>query len=727
MRLSPLARPSGESTWVTNDALSPPLGRGTNCFLCNFPAAILYPSGMSRAATFTLALVILALLLGGAALSPSQVQSPRVEHTITLDQPQTQFVGIAQVVRNVGGGHIDFRLPIWRPGRYVVMNQAQSIRDFKAFGEDMRPLKWEKTDKSTWRVALDGSRTVRIEYRVYCNSLGDRTRHVDDTHAFLSGATVFMYADETRGDASTVTIIKPDDWRIASGLTALRDNDTLAAPNYDTLVDSPLEIGVHDVIEFEAAGKPHEIVIWGEADEKPEELKRDFTKIVEEETKVFGSSPYERYLFIIHAGAGASGGTEHVNSTIMQTARAALEESAAYQRFLSLVAHEFFHTWNIKSFRPAGLNPYEYQRENYTDLLWVAEGTTTYYAALVLTRAGFTQPARYIETLADSIDAMRNRPSETVQSVAEASFDSWIHYGSRTPDDVNAKVDFYGKGSLVSLLIDLEMRKRSGGKASMDDVMRRLYERFPLAAGKGYTTEDLQSIIEELSGADFDDVFDRNVRDAQPLNFEDAFAAVGLELSFRAGGEDVPAGRRGGRGGAARGDAGGDRDASSDELNAADSQPATQPSSQPTSKPASQPDAPPKMKAYLGLNLSDGGAVAAPTGAAGSAATPPPTPAGKTTVTAVLSDGPAFLAGVLPGDEIIALDNHRLTAANLDARLRTLKPGQTITLTTFRRDQLREVSITLTGKPDGKWSLRKVREPSDAQKAAYESWLGQAW
>ncbi len=695
----------------------------------NFPAAILYPPDMSRLAPAVVSLIVL-VVMAMPAFAQERSQTPRVLYTLTLDQPQTQMVSVSVLIGGVEGEHIDLMLPIWRPGRYVVMNQAQSIRDFKAFGDQDKPLAVTKTDKATWRIALDGSKSVRAEYFVYCNSLGDRMRHVDDSHAFLDGASVFMYAPQTRDWQCRVRIVKPRDWDIACGLeTTPRRDNTLVAPDYDTLIDCPLEIGVHDVIDFEASGKPHQIVIWGEADEKPEELKRDFTKIVEEQTKIFGSSPYERYVFLIHAGAAAGGGTEHVNSTIMQTTRAALEEPAAYQRFLSLVSHEFFHTWNIKSFRPAGLIPYDYQRENYTDLLWVAEGTTSYYAPLVLVRAGFTQPARYLDSLADSIDAMRNKPGDLVQSVAQASFDSWIHYGVRTPDDANSTVDFYGKGSLVSLLLDLEMRRRSEGKADLDDVMRTLYERFPLKDKKGYTTDDLQRIVEELSSADFDDVFARHVRGAQAMDFERAFEAVGVELYFRPASEseNQTGSARGGRGGrGARAAAGGTGEGDRERL---DESPPPAPATgddQPASAPQSRP-AEPRMKAYLGLNLSDGGAIAAPVGSSSSAATLPPAPLGKTTVTSVLSDGPAYAAGLLPGDEILALDGRRLTAATLDARLRSLKPGEEISITYFRREQLRSVKIKLAGKPDGRWAIRKMRDASDAQKAAYEAWLGQAW
>ncbi len=662
--------------------------------------------------------MLLAVLCADASepVHPQEVATaPAVEYTLTLDHPQTQFVSVSMLLRDASGDHLDFMLPVWRPGRYVMMNQAQALRDVQAFGERDRPLTIEKVEKSTWRVTLDGSRSVQLEYRVYCNSLGDRMRHVDDTHAFLDGAAVFMYTPQRRDRSCTVRINKPDDGKIACGLDALpNEPNTLFAANLDVLIDSPLEIGIHDVIDFEAAGKPHQIVIWGEADEDADKLKRDFTKIVEEETEVFGSAPYHRYLFIIHVGAGAGGGTEHVNSTVMQTSRTALEDNAAYQRFLSLVSHEFFHTWNVKSFRPSGIHPYDYQRENYTKLLWVAEGTTSYYDDLVLVRTGHTRPDRYLEALSTAIDSMRTRPSESAQSVEQASFDSWIQFDSRTADDVNAKVDFYSKGALVSLLIDLEMRRRSENKANLDDVMRALYERFPLS-GPGYTPEDLQKIVEELSGADFDDVFAKNVRGAESLDMEKAFETVGVELYFRAstGDEDNEdgarprGGRRRGGGGARDASAsettddgvGEERDSSDDATPPADSQPAD-------SQPASQP-AEPRIKAYLGLNLTDTD--------------------GRTTVSSVLADGPALAAGILAGDEVVALDGRRLTAATLDARLRKLKPGQMITLTTFRREQMRSVQVTLASKPDGRWTLRRMREPTDTQKAAYESWLGQPW
>lgn len=300
------------------------------------------------------------------------------------------------------------------------------------------------------------------------------------------------------------------------------------------LVDSPLEIGEHERIAFELLDTPHEIVIWPTGLELDrDELVTDFTKIISEQQGIFGALPYRRYVFLIHAGKGAGGGTEHLNSTIMQASREALEGSrdnkSAYQRFLSLVSHEFFHTWNVKQFRPTGIHPYDYQPENYTDLLWVCEGSTSYYTALTLARAGLTKTDKYVECLGSSADGLRKNPAARVQSVAEASWDAWINV--RDADTDNRTVDFYAKGSLVSLCVDLELGRRTDNRVSYGDVVRALFERFPLD-GPGYASDDLLALANELSDADFGAFFEAYVFGTEQLPFEQVLPTVGLEFVF---------------------------------------------------------------------------------------------------------------------------------------------------------------------------------------------------
>jgi len=627
----------------------------------------------------------LALLVG--TIPACATTHPPVRYTVALPEPSTQMVEMAITVPDVSADSIEFVLPVWRPGRYTILDPSSTVREVRASDPATgAALPIEKVRKNAWRVQTNGAASVRVDYRVYANALGDRTRHVDDTHAFLSPSTAFLYVPQRRADPLVVHIDAPAEWDIATGLEPdPADPRGVVAPNYDVLVDSPLEIGIHKRFTFDVGGTPHEIILWGDDDIDYDEAKltADLAAIVRTQCDVFGEFPYRRYVFLTHVGRGAGGGTEHLNSTIMQTSTRSFESDAAYQGFLGLVAHEFFHTWNVKQLRPAGIDPYDYERENYTRLLWVAEGTTSYYGALTLVRTGHTEPAKYLKDLSRSIDSLRRRPGRLVKSPEQASFDAWIEYGRSTPDDVNSTLSFYTSGAMASLALDLTVRQRSGGKASLDDVMRTMYERFPLSGG-GYTPDDLLHVINEVSGSDFTEFFNRCIRGTEDFDFESVAGACGLEFIFEptSRAEDDQTSR-------AREEAGSMSDGAEASASACNS---------------AVPDADIPLKAYLGLNLTG------------------------PRVAALLSDGPAYASGLMVGDEIAAADGKRITSqGDLDKRVEALKPGATIRVSYFRREELREVSITLAGVPDGQWTLRRVKEPTDEQKAQYGDWLGQEW
>jgi len=646
---------------------------------------------------------LIALLALGATVScaasrfspaPLQDDGDPIRYTISLPAPQTQMLDASMMVPNVTGDSLEIAMPVWRPGRYVVLDPAGTVREVRAFAGEGNELPIHKIEKSIWRVDTRGgtestTESIRIDYRIYANSLADRTRHVDDTHAFLSGAAVFMYVPERRAERILVKVDAPEGWEIASGLEMLLTApDTLVAANYDVLVDSPIEIGLHDRIEFFVEDKYHEIIIWGDPGTYDSgRLIEDFTKIIETQKSIWGDLPYERYVFIIHAGRGASGGTEHLNSTVMQTSRAALEGSReknddAYRRFLGLVSHEFFHTWNVKQLRPAGIHPYDYQRENYTDLLWVAEGTTSYYDDLTLARADLIDEKRYFDVLAGMIDSDRRRPGSLVQSLADSSFDAWIKFNKSTPDDVNSTVSFYDKGALVSLALDMEIRARTENTIALDDVLRAMYEQFPLN-GPGYTSADLIDTIESLTESEFDAWFAAHVDGSNPIDYESALLTVGLELYFDAESDD-------------EGD---------DEANDApeDAESGDRRAEGPGENEVVEHQRIP-LRATLGINLNGN------------------------VVRSVPSSGPAYAAGIVAGDELIAINTRRIQSADdLNNVLDDLDPGEVVKLSFFRHGVLHELQITLGSEPDGEWKIRRVKEPSDAQKSAYESWLWQTW
>jgi predicted metalloprotease with PDZ domain len=642
-------------------------------------------------------------LLSGVAMASAQEARP-VEYIVSLPRPQTQTLEMTMIVPGVTGPTLDVALPVWRPGRYALIDAAGTVSHVEAVTRSGQELPIEKIDKSTWRIRTLGATEIRVSYRVYANSINDRTRHVDDTHAFLSPAAVFMYAPTKRAEPVRVSVEAPEGWRTATGLErAAEGTATFAAPDYDVLVDSPLEIGLHDLIEFDVDGVPHEIAIWhaGATDAtKPEydaeRLKRDFAAIVRAEAAIFTGSdggrpeadvkagmPYTRFVFLVHAGPGLGGGTEHLNSTIMQTGRASLEDDDAYRRFLGLVSHEMFHTWNVKQLRPADLKPYDYAHEDYTRLLWVAEGTTSYYDDLCLVRAGLMSPDKYLDVLGTLITGELERPGGGVQSLEESSFDAWIKFNRTTPDSPNTTVSFYTKGALISWLLDMEIRGRTGNAASLDTVMRTMYQRFPLA-GPGYTTEDLLAVINEVSGSDFAEFFADYVAGTKIPDVTETLAVVGLERVFEPEEDETE-----------HGEGDGEKKDSRDAARAS------------AKDAGSASTAPPRKKAWLGLTLADRGE--------------------RTVVTGALEGNPAYDAGIIADDEVIALDGLRLRAADLDKRLKHHNPGDRVTLTLMRRDQLKTIEVTLVGRPAGKWTIQRHKDAAEGEREAYKSWLGQGW
>ncbi|MBX3384054.1 MAG: M61 family metallopeptidase [Phycisphaeraceae bacterium] len=597
-------------------------------------------------------LCLLSLLCAALAQGARAPVSPAsIEYEISLRDSSRQIVHVALTLRGWQGPDLEVHMPVWRPGRYEVLDLAGGVRRLIATdAQTGETLEADKFAKSSWRIATRGATSVRVEYAVYCNGLMNRTRHADDTHAFLSGAGVFLFVDSLRHAPLRVRLIDaPPHWRVATGLASVGgDPMLLEAPDYDTLVDSPIEVGELDVRTFSVDGVAYEVALWGRTEAVPASFVDDLARISRVQHDLFGGFPYDRYVYITHVAPGLRGGTEHLNSTIIQTTPTGYSDPAGYRNILALASHELFHTWNVKQFRPKGLKPYDYMRENYTELLWIAEGTTSYYDELLCARAGVWQVRHYLESLQKVINAERARPGGSVQSVAEASFDAWVKFNRPTPDGVNTTVSFYTKGALVSLVLDASIRETSGHTKSLDDLMRVLNQRYPLE-GPGYTTADVLEILRELTSNDYTDFFRRYVRGTEPLPFESALAVLGLELA--------PSGGDG--------------------------------------------------EAYLGIDTrdADGGAA----------------------VSAVREDGPGFAAGLLADDVIVAIDGQRVRAADFAARTKKLKPGQQIRLAFFRRDALRDVTLTVLERPVRDLTLRRVKNPSPAQRAAYESWIGQRW
>lgn len=446
-----------------------------------------------------------------------------------MPEPHTHLYEV-EVETEAAGASLDFVMPAWTPGSYLMREFAGQVEGFHAEDERGAPLPWAKQDKCSWRVITDPARgPVRIRYRVHANELTVRTSHLDASHGFVNGTGVFMYVAGRGGEPVGLAVDAPPGWRVVTELDG--DGTSFRAEDYDHLADSPLEIGRSTVVDFDIDGIPHRYAFWGEGNWHRERLIRDTTRIVRANRSLFGALPYDRFTFIVHLIPGGRGGLEHRDSTVLQADPRAFEGSA-YERFLGLLAHEHFHVWNGKRIRPAPLGPFDYTRENYTRNLWVVEGLTTYYTERGLLWSGTVTPERHLERLSKSIDHYLSQPGRCRQTLAESSFDAWIKLYRPNAHAQNSRISYYLKGALVGLVLDLRLREMTGGARSLDDVMRVLWERYGVR-DRGFpeaSREGIEPLVNEVAGTDLSDHFDRWIRSTEELELGEALETAGLRL-----------------------------------------------------------------------------------------------------------------------------------------------------------------------------------------------------
>lgn len=408
----------------------------------------------------------------------------------TLSWTQAHLIHVKMEVSDVPGPSADFVMPVWTPGSYRVRDFAKNVQDFTAGGHP-----WKKVDKSRWRVQADGD--VTVEYDVWAFELSVQTSHLDSDHAFINGASVFLYVDGHKSAPITVDVRVPDGWSIATGLE--RKGRLLAAPTYDLLVDCPIEVGKFKKRTFKVRGVPHHVVIHGRGNYDEDRLVEDVRKIVETEIRILRHVPYRDYTFILHNSGERGGGLEHLNSTALQYAPNGYRPREKYENFLELVAHEFFHLWNVKRIHPEMLGPFDYEREVYTTLLWVMEGFTSYYDTIVPCRARLFTPEKYFKKMAERIQKYEEKPGRKRQSLSESSFDTWIKLYQPNENSQNCQMSYYEKGELVGMCLDLELRHRTGNRRSLDDVMRFLYAHYG-RDGRGFPEREFKAVCERVAG-----------------------------------------------------------------------------------------------------------------------------------------------------------------------------------------------------------------------------------
>ena len=459
----------------------------------------------------------------------TQTAAPEIAYTVSMTKPWTHLLEVEMRLRwPAAQQSVEVKMPVWTPGSYLVREYARHVQDFSAKG-GARTLAWRKLNKNTWQVDAGGAREVTISYRVYSNELTVRTNELNDEHAFWNNAALLMFPAGRLNAPSTVTVRPFGNWKIATGLPKVAGQaNTFRAQNFDVLYDSPFEVSDFNEITFSVRGKPHRIVVTGEGNYDLKQMSQDVTKIAEEGYKIFGEFPFDDYTFIVNLRGG--GGLEHLNSTALQWNRFGFKPQGRYNGFLNLVAHEYFHLWNVKRIRPDALGPFDYENENYTKLLWVAEGMTSYYEGLLLRRAGIISEREFLEGKASMIEQLQARPGRFETSLEEASMDAWIKYYRQDENAVNNQISYYDKGDIVSMMLDVTIRTASNGAKSMDDVLRHLYDEF-YKKGRNYTPEDFQKVSEMMAGRSLNDFFNKYVRGEAEIDYDGIVRGIGLKMN----------------------------------------------------------------------------------------------------------------------------------------------------------------------------------------------------
>ncbi len=478
---------------------------------------------------FRKSLFFLLLTLVCSLASTAQPARPRIEYAVSTAKLANHRLEVsASFPADVfPGDQRELALAVWTPGSY-------KIRDYSRFLGELRVLnsgaRVRKSAKNRWLIeGVSPDETIRVEYSVYGHELTVRTNYFTPELSLIVGAATFVspapLISQTSRDTDFQVAFTNWDGAVSTTLSPI-GKTTYRATGYDQLADSPILLGDLDTHTFRVGDRPHDLVQAGDRQywDIDKSLK-DTERLVQTIQEFWGTVPYQRYIFQ-NLITDTRGGLEHKDCTVVMTGRYATEDRSAYVGWLSLLAHEYFHTWNVKRLRPESLGPFDYEKEVYTPSLWVAEGVTSYYDDLLVRRAGLSTRKEYLKALSGQLNQLLNTPGRHSISLGEASFDAWIRLYQASDDLHNSNISYYNKGAIVAWLLDTEIRRRSRGKKSLDDLMRLAYSRF---SADGFSEQEFRQLASEVAGSDLDEFFELSLDGTSELPIEEALDFWNLE------------------------------------------------------------------------------------------------------------------------------------------------------------------------------------------------------
>jgi len=583
-----------------------------------------------------------------------------IRYRVAMPEPQShEFEITVEIPATPEREFVDILFPAWAPGSYLVRDFSRHVYDLEVRDESGERVSSERRDKSRWRMHSTGQ-ALAVHYRVFAFETSVRTSFLDDSHAFLSGTSLFFLVLGEEKRPCLLTLDLPDGWRASTALPSVRGKrGVFRARDFDELVDSPIEAGTHALLAFTALSTRFEVALYGKTNIDRKRLLSDLRAIVLTTGAMFDGFPFGRYLFIIHALPARGGGLEHANSCTLDIPGLSFEDERGYQSFAELAAHEFFHVWNVKRIHDHVLGPFDYSKENYTRLLWFHEGFTEYMQGLVLLRAGLLTPERYLKDLAESWTRYKARPGRNVTSLSDLSYEAWIKQYKPADNHLNRAVSYYDKGRWVGLALDLILRDETGGRRGLPDVFRRLWQRYG-ARDEGIDAAIVRREAEAVAGTSLGSFFRR---------FVDGTAEIPVPALLRATGVGVQ-----------------EQSLAEHERN---------------DKTKAK-----RLLGWCGLVFAQG------------------TEEDAAVVKNVVPGSPAWRAGITFGDEIVAVNDVRTNAATVAKRLADGIVGQELLVHVFRKDRLLENRMRLVRNPERRWQFGLDKNVVGKAKHLRTRWLG---
>lgn len=459
------------------------------------------------------------------------------QYSVDITEPQSHSVKVRLKGKRPKEGNLIIFLPVWTPGSYLVRDYSTHLKGLRGSGENGAPLYLEQKEKNRWEIQFSHpdfpikGDTFEIQYEVYCNDYSVRTAFIDELFAFLHGPSYLMGIEGQLDCPCEITLKFSPLWSKVT--TSLEDISTqreifiYRAKDYHQLLDSPIQVGCQETDGFRIEGLDHYLCFSGDHLPLREPLKPAFQKLCDEVYHIFGDAPFEHYTFISHLLPAPMGGLEHSEGTVLQADGRYLPKRSYYINWLSLIAHEYFHAWNVKAIIPKDFLKFDYSKENYTSLLWLVEGLTTCMDEWIVFRAGLSTREEYLGQLRQLLNSYAANPGSRFQTLEEASFNSWVGLYKAGENFKNQSINYYQKGRLVFWLLHCLLFEQG---SHLDEFCKNLWERAKQKPGAGVDKDDVLEIISDLGGKEVRDQFWNFISTTDSLDIPTYFEKIGMKV-----------------------------------------------------------------------------------------------------------------------------------------------------------------------------------------------------